>query len=210
MDQVQDDVLAFMYSYLRKYPSNPWLPSEAVAQDVAREYGHNRTDTQEAVIRLGDVGMLKHKSQTHTIQGYKIGATKMPGMKYATVQYRISDKAMQSLAPTKHTPSKLTTTTEIHADNVVIVNGYNVGAITQANTTNIADVQELANKLLESNTLSEELKREVAVNSQLISTELLNKSPRKQIVQASWSVISKAADLAGLAAIAASIAKHFL
>jgi hypothetical protein len=80
MDQIQDDVLDFMYKYLRKYPSNPWLVGKAIAQDVKREYGHNNTDVEEAVIRLSDIGKLSHKSDTRTTQGYSYGRSKIPGI----------------------------------------------------------------------------------------------------------------------------------
>lgn len=204
-DEIQDDVLKFMYEYLRKFPNHPWLVGHTIASDVNRRYGHDRTDVEEAVIRLGDVGKLVKRSETRTGQSYSIGSFKVPGNKVTTFRYRISDKGMQEIRPTKHTAANQSLRTDINAGNVVIVNGYNVGKITQTQISNSEDIEKFVEQLLNSDALTDETKKQIAIDSQLLRTELLSESPRKGVVQLAWATLSKAADIAGLLTAAAPI-----
>jgi hypothetical protein len=210
INQVQDDVLQFMYDYLRKYPSNPWLVAEAVAQDVEQKYLHDRTDVEEAVIRLGDIGKLTHRSETHTTKSFTIGLSTIPGTKITTVRYRISDKGMQEINPSKHASNALGLYTDIHADNVVVINGHNIGTINQTSAADIANVEDLVKSLLESGMLNTEMQKQLAIDSQLLETELLSNKPRKGIVETAWATIAKAADLVGLATVATPVGEHLI
>jgi hypothetical protein len=195
---------------MRKRPNNPWLVSNSIAQDVNRDYGHERTDVEEAVLRLSDIGKLSHKSETHTSKGYSIGSTKLPGIKSTTIRYRISDKGMQDINPSKHAPRTLELHTDIHAGNVVVINGHNVGTINQSNVSEIASIDDLVSQLLSSDKLQEEAKKQVAIDAQLLKTELLADKPRKTIVEMAWSTIEKAAAVVGIATAATPIAEHLI
>lgn len=173
----------------------------------------NQKQVMEAVDYLKETGMLKRTQETKTVKMPSYGRSSRLGgsstsFKHTDYWYKLTAKAIDSLeGETEYSakPFVPLQSIQINTSNAPVIVGSN-NQVTN-NVTIFNQLDELEQIISESNDISVEERQDVVSDIESLKQQLAKPNPNKTIIDLLWQNIGRAADLAGAAALAVTIAK---
>ena len=166
----------------------------------------------EAVDYLKEAGMLKRTQETKTVKMASYGRSSRlsngnTSFKHTNYWYKLTTKAIDSLDGETEYSSKPFVPLQyiqINTSNAPVIVGSNNQV--SNNVTIFNQLDELEQVLSESTDISVEDRQDVVSDIESLKQQLAKPNPNKTVVDLLWRNIGRAADLAGAAALAATIA----
>lgn len=178
-----------------------------------RKAGLKVSDKQvmEAVDYLKEAGMLKRTQETKTVKMPSYGRSSQLGsstsFKHTDYWYKLTAKAIDSLDGETEYSSKPFVplqSIQINTSNAPVIVGSN-NQVTN-NVTIFNQLDELEQVISESTDISVEERQDVVSDIESLKQQLAKPNPNKTVIDLLWQNIGRAADLAGAASLAVTIA----
>ncbi|HUW24618.1 MAG TPA: hypothetical protein VMW04_03250 [Patescibacteria group bacterium] len=184
-DEVKEKILRYLYDFNKSRAQ--WTTSEKVIGDL----------------RSAELDRIRIKNNIDYLIGEKYIDTrnervKLTGQSILFQEIRISNKGIRLFEDSKFSQKALSSVT-IEAEegaNVIFVSGHQYGTISQASGSSINDLDKLIGIIKEAQ-LSDEEKRNLVGDIEVIKAQLIKPNPTKKIIQAAWSAVGIAANLSG-------------
>lgn len=167
----------------------------------------------EAVDYLKETGMLKRTQETKTVKMASYGRSSRlssgnTSFKHTNYWYKLTAKAIDSLEGETEYSSKPFVplqNIQITTSNAPVIFGSNNQV--NNNVTIFNQLDELEQVISESTDISVEDRQDVVSDIESLKQQLAKPNPNKTIIELLWQNIGRAADLAGAATLAVTIAK---